>query len=1082
MDNEIIVKAIISVEKIFFPKRRSHIKSNEFGIALVNIEEPIENCETLGKQIKIKGVGCELNIGAEKYKLSCKLVDSNEKWGDTYEIVYINRLIDLKDKVKQHNFLMSILNENVVNKLFETYDDVIDILEKEDTKSLVKIKGIGTASALKLIQKYKDCKDYSEIYTKLGHLGLSSNLIKRLVDFYKSPDVVIDTVNTNPYDLVRVDSIGFKKADEIADKVGISGSNPNRVKGALLYILSQGGETGRSYLHYSDLLNKLNDMIGYVEQDIINSVAKSLIDKKEVYISSNGEYVGLYKYRELEENIANELIRLLQAEPKIKINKDTIQNIINDTEEEQGFKFTDEQKNSIVLFADSNVVCLTGGAGCVDCDTEFFNGTEWKRIDEYKEDDLVLQYNKDGTAELVKPFEYIKLPSDTMWHFKTKYGLDQCLSDEHRVVYETSKGNLNIKSFNEVKEMHEQSSGGFSGKFYTTFNYNGKGIELSEFEIRLMCAVICDGSFKHTYSKNICRVNIKKQRKKDRLEWILNNLGIYYRKEQYNPKDLEYNTYLFKAPRIEKEFTPYWYNCNNEQLKIICDEILNWDGSQLNNRKKFSTTNKQTADFVQFVFSACGQRANINIRNRIGQQYKDKPQYIRKSLEYEITITNRNKVSIGGFHKDNPNKTKIIKYKTKDNFKYCFEVPSSMLVLRRNGNIFITGNCGKSVTMRGMLNLVKQYACIGCSLSGKASVRITEATGMEAMTIHRLLGYSFEGFMFNETNKLPYDVYFMDEATMTSGELFLSFLKAIPNGAKVVFTGDVQQLTPIGSCQVFGDILNSQVIPSARLTKPHRQALESGIIPLSMKIINQEPICDSTFEGKKILGNLQDMELDVFKDDLKPSKRVVKHFLEQYKLENNLMEVQVAVPMKNRGDMCTYNLNLEIQKEINPINENRSNLIIHLDKDRYYTIQTGDKVINTKNNYKAKTINGDDVAVFNGNMGIVKEIKDGFITIDFDGLGEIVLDSTGSKSLELGYACSVHKLQGSQFNRLIFAINSSDYVLLNAELGYTGITRASKYCVFIFKQQALKTMLNKREVKNKQTYLTMILQNKLLKR
>jgi ATP-dependent exoDNAse (exonuclease V) alpha subunit len=316
---------------------------------------------------------------------------------------------------------------------------------------------------------------------------------------------------------------------------------------------------------------------------------------------------------------------------------------------------------------------------------------------------------------------------------------------------------------------------------------------------------------------------------------------------------------------------------------------------------------------------------------------------------------------------------------------------------------------------------------------------------------------------------------------MTSGELFLSFLKAIPTGSKVVLAGEVQQLTPIGSCQVFADVLNCGVIPTVRLTKPHRQALKSGIIPLSMSIINQEPVCDSTFQGKQILGELRDMELDVFKDDLTPSTRVIKHFLEQYEQEENLMEVQVAVPMKNRGDMCTYNLNLLIQDKINPINENRKNIIVSLDKERFYTIQTGDKVINTKNNYNAKTLEGDDVAVFNGNMGIVKEIKDGFITIDFDGIGEVVLDGASSKSLELGYACTIHKLQGSQFKRLIFAINSSDFILLNAELGYTGITRASKYCVFVFKNQAMKTMVNKREVKNKQTYLSMILQEQLLK-
>lgn len=749
MDNEIIVKAIISVERIFFPKRRTHIKSSEFGIFLANIEDGIENCEGIHKQIKLKGVGCELNIGSDKYKVSCKLCDSNEKYGDTYEIIYVNRLIDLKDKVKQHNFLMSILNETTVNRLYEKYDDVVSLLENEDVKSLVEVKGIGVPTAMKIISKYNDCKDYSSIYTELGHLGLSTNLIKRLVDFYKSPDVAIDTIKVNPYDLVRVDGIGFKKADEIAEKVGINGSNPNRVKGCLIYILSQGGENGKSYLHYSDLLKQLNDTIGYIEQDVINNVAKNLIDKKEVYISKDGEYIGLHKYRKLEEDIAAELIRLLKSDSKIEISN--LEQIINTTANEQGYEFTNEQRLAIETFANNNILGLTGGAGT-----------------------------------------------------------------------------------------------------------------------------------------------------------------------------------------------------------------------------------------------------------------------------------------------------------------------------------------GKSTTIKGMIDLVSNYSCVGCSLSGKASVRIKEATGMEAMTIHRLLGYQHGSFMFDSKNPMPYDVYVMDEATMTSGELFLSFLQAIPSGSKLILAGDVQQLTPIGSCQVFADILNSNVIPTVRLTKPHRQALKSGIIPLSMDIINQKPICDSTFEGKRILGELQDMELDVFKEDLSPSIRVVNHFLKQYEIEHDLMEIQVAVPMKNRGDTCTYNLNLLIQSKINPINENRKNLIVSLDKERFYTIQIGDKVINTKNNYNAKNLQGEDIAVFNGNMGIVKDIKDGYITIDFDGIGEVVLDGNASKSLELGYACTIHKLQGSQFHRLIFAINSSDFILLNAELGYTGITRASKYCVFVFKNQAMKTMINKREVKNKQTYLTMILQEQLL--
>lgn len=1067
MDNEKIVKCIIDLERIYFPKRCSYIQGGQFAIFMANVHTPISGCEDIYNNIKLKGTTCEINYG-EKYKVTCKLAESSEKYGDTYEIIYINRLVDLKDKVKQRNFLMSILNENVVDRLYATYHDVIELLENEDIKSLTKVKGIGTTTALRLIQKYKNCKDFSEIYTELGHIGFSSNMIKKLVEYYKSPDLVIDQVKSNPYDLVNIDGIGFKKADEIAEKLGIKGSNPNRVKGCILYILSQNGINGKSYLHYSELMKILYDNIGYIEQDIINKVAFDLIADKEVYVSEDGEYIGLNIYRQLEENIAKELIRLLNAEDsRVKIND--IETIISNTEQIQGFEFTQEQRDAIYLFSENNVVAITGGAGCVDCDTEYFNGFEWKRISDYVKNDRVLQYNTDGTTNLVYPTRYIKQEQDYLWEIKTKYGINQCLSDNHNVVYETSKGNLYKNTFKNIKEMHEKSANGFSGKFYTTFKYNGEGINLSEYEIRLMCAVICDGYFSNKYhNKNTCNINIKKDRKKRRLENILNELNIDYHTVK---SEIGYTKYVFVAPLKTKEFDSYWYKCNSYQLSIITDEILHWDGSVSNNRLFFSTCNKNTADFIQFAFASQNKRCKLSECDRVGEQRGD---YIRKSKEYNLYISDRIKPTIGGFHKDNPNKTKIHKYKTKDGYEYCFTVDSGMLVLRRYGNIFITGNCGKSSVAKGMSDLISKYIKYGTALSGKASVRIKEATEMESKTIHKLLGYQHGEFYYNSQNQLDCDAIFIDESTMISGELFLSLLKAIPSGAKVVLIGDIQQLTPIGSCQVFSDVLNSN-IPSFKLTKPHRQAMRSGIIPLSLNIINQKHIFDSTFEGNIILGELQDMELDIYKSFINGSDIVVNHFLKQYKKTNDLMETQIIVPLKNRGDVCTYKLNVEVQSKINPISDSRKHILINLDKERFYQIQIGDKVINTKNNYKATTVDGEDIAVFNGNMGIVKNIDDEFVTVDFVGLGEVILDSNGVKSLELGYAITVHKSQGSGFDTVIGAIDSSAYVMLNAELLYTLVTRAKKYCVLVGKNSAIRSAITKREIKNKQTYLTELL-------
>ena len=273
----------------------------------------------------------------------------------------------------------------------------------------------------------------------------------------------------------------------------------------------------------------------------------------------------------------------------------------------------------------------------------------------------------------------------------------------------TSKGNLAKKSVANFLAQHNASPSGFMGMFYTTFRYEqGNGIELNEWEIRLMCAIICDGHFQNNFKdKNIVRINIKKKRKKQRLERLLDMAHIEYRKEHYNPKDAEYNTYFFHAPRNEKEFSSDWYSCTAEQLAIVADEILYWDGN-ISNKKRcnssYTSINKKNIDFIQFAFASIGIRASIHIDDRVGR-FHSGGKYMYKSICYKLVICSTRNPSLR-----NPIKKKTIPaYRPKDGYKYCFTVPSGMLVLRRNGNINITGNSGKSSWLNSLLlNIVQQ--------------------------------------------------------------------------------------------------------------------------------------------------------------------------------------------------------------------------------------------------------------------------------------------------------------------------------------------------------------------------------------
>ncbi|MEG0580089.1 MAG: AAA family ATPase, partial [Niameybacter sp.] len=320
------------------------------------------------------------------------------------------------------------------------------------------------------------------------------------------------------------------------------------------------------------------------------------------------------------------------------------------------------------------------------------------------------------------------------------------------------------------------------------------------------------------------------------------------------------------------------------------------------------------------------------------------------------------------------------------------------------------GGSGKTSTANGICSLFHNYTITACALSGKAAVRITEATGLPASTIHRALGYQNGTFSYNKHNKMPIDILVLDEATMVNGFLFLSVLQACPTGAKVIIMGDVQQLTPIGNCQVFSDILESGMLPVVKLTKPHRQALLSGIIPTSIKVANQELIFNSKFEGNEILGELQDMELDISQTNNNLTDCVISHFQNEMKKHNNILEVQICVPMRLRGDLSCYTLNNKLQDIYNPkfVDTPEIEIVVSQkskDKDeesKKYVIRKGDKVLNTKNNYKCVTVDGDTCAVFNGNIGIVEDItKDGYCTIDFIGIGQVVFKKAECKNLEL---------------------------------------------------------------------------------
>lgn len=363
-----------------------------------------------------------------------------------------------------------------------------------------------------------------------------------------------------------------------------------------------------------------------------------------------------------------------------------IQNI--DLSEMDGIKtgFKELDRSLMKLFYGTfNIV--TGINGCVSGDTEYFNGCEWKPISEYTAGDKVLQYNEDGTAELVYPEQYHKYPCDHFWHIKSEDGIDQVVSDEHNVVYLSSNSNINKQLALNVINQHNNSEAGFEGNFITTFQYDGIGVPFTDGELRLICKFICKIYFVTCENFDaICRVMAKSHRDKYRIRTILDAVNIAF-SEHCDPEDSELVTFIPTCK--QKSFWHGWQCCSQHQLQILSDELLFWYSCILHDVRAFSTSNKHAADFVQFVFTATGRRSVISAYNRVEQM---RGNYLGKSVEYTISVADQIHPSLVNVK----NKIEIPRISSQDGFKYCFTVPSNMLVLRHDGRINITGNSGKS--------------------------------------------------------------------------------------------------------------------------------------------------------------------------------------------------------------------------------------------------------------------------------------------------------------------------------------------------------------------------------------------------
>ncbi len=375
--------------------------------------------------------------------------------------------------------------------------------------------------------------------------------------------------------------------------------------------------------------------------------------------------------------------------------------------------------------------------------------------------------------------------------------------------------------------------------------------------------------------------------------------------------------------------------------------------------------------------------------------------------------------------------------------------------------LILTGSpgTGKSTILKIIIDFynINSKKVLLAAPTGRAAKRLSQATNFEAKTIHRLLKYQPKTNMFliNENNKLDADVIIIDEASMIDIKLFKSLMDAIKVDTKIILVGDSDQLPAVGPGNILSDIINSNIFKVVRLKKIYRQEGQSKIIYNSHRIrdglfpvIKNSEFEDFYFIDETNSDNLINTIIEMI------TERIPSKF--DY---DPLKDIQVIVPT-NKGTVGSNNLNKKIQENLN-----KSEIFV---KRGDTIFKFNDKIIQLKNNYEKE--------VFNGDIGFIRDIDFEMkeIKIEFD--DKIInYDFFDLDQINLSYAITIHKSQGSEFKCVIIPILTSHYMLLQRNLLYTAITRAKELAILIGSKKAIGIAVNKNIVENRFTTLKELL-------
>ncbi len=393
---------------------------------------------------------------------------------------------------------------------------------------------------------------------------------------------------------------------------------------------------------------------------------------------------------------------------------------------------------------------------------------------------------------------------------------------------------------------------------------------------------------------------------------------------------------------------------------------------------------------------------------------------------------------------------------------YSGEQESAILSAAWESLVILTGGpgTGKTATTNA---IIRMLATAGLSFvlaapTGRAAKRMSEVTGHMASTIHRLLEYSGGGFQKDEDNPIHADAIIIDESSMIDTLLMYSLLKAVRPGTKLILVGDVDQLPSVGAGSVLRDIIDSGRVTTVRLTQIFRQAQDSDIV------VNAHRINRGGMPVLKEPGKQKDFVFLSEEDKETVADLVVNTVRHLIDIGYDKESIQVLSPMRRDWDpIGSTALNMRLQDLLN--HDGKA-----VAKKEGTEFRVGDRIMQVKNNY--------DKDLFNGDVGYITRALSGndpdkaVFEADFEGTPQRFAPADVAE-IELAYACTVHKSQGSEYTVVVMPVHNSHFIMLKRNLLYTGITRAKHVCCIIGTEEAIRNAVRREDTERRDTTLTL---------